>query len=62
MVLSIYFESYDTLSKECSYELIKLCNNLENLFKVAATNSAYSPGIGILVDGLLLRYKDKVTR
>lgn len=59
-LIHIYFESYDTLAEESSDELIKLRNNLENLFKVAATNGAYSLGIGISVDGLLSRYKDEI--
>ena len=54
------YESYDTLAEE-SDKLVKLSSNLQNLFKVAAINSAHSLGIGISVDELLSRYKDEIS-
>ena len=54
------YESYDTLAEE-SDKLVKLSSNLQNLFKVAATNGAHSLGIGISVDELLSRYKDEIS-
>ena len=54
------YESYDTLAEE-SDKLIKLSSNLQNLFKVAATNGGHSLGIGISVDELLSRYKNEIS-
>ena len=55
------YESYDALAEEFSDKLVKLRSNLDNLFKVAATNGAHSLGIGISVDELLSRYKDEIS-
>ena len=73
-LIDICYESYDgrsgandTLTKEsvdfmqASGQLVELRSNLENLFKIAATNGAHSLGIGISVDELLSRYKDEIS-
>ena len=60
-LIDICYESYDALAEEFSDKLVKLRSNLENLFKIAATNGANSLGIGISVDELLSRYKDEIS-
>ena len=54
--------------EQASDQLVELRNNLEKLFKAAATNSAHSLGIGAsvgsvgVVNGLLSRCKDKISK
>ena len=60
-LINICYESYNTLAEESSDQLVKLRSNLENLFKVAATNGAYSLGIEISIDELLSKYKDEMS-
>ena len=75
-LINICYESYDcrsgtrgTLAEEsvdfeqASDQLVELRNNLEKLFKAAATNSAHSLGIGTsvgVVNGLLSRCKEEI--
>ena len=60
-LIDTYYESYDALPEEFFDQLVKLRSDLQNLFKVAATNGAHSLGIGISVDELLSRYKDEIS-